>query len=163
METVFNEILGDCTEDHFDQNLCYPTVMEFSQDFDTVSYSGTFIMIEEQEVITDDMSDHASSVGTVKTDDSSSTTMSSKSRKMRLGWQFIMDNKGTENAKMALAALKATQLLDNIRENEHSLNDPSSGASESAASSSRATSSQRFKKSIRNSLEVFPLACPWIS
>ena len=56
---------------------------------------------------------------------------------MRQGWQFIMDSKGTGPPKLALAALKAAQPLDKIRENECSLNAPSSDGSESAASSSR--------------------------
>ena len=72
----------------------------------------------------------------MKTDNSNITTRTEMSAKMRRGFNFIVDCKGTRNAKAALAVLSARP-VDKAKENRLSLHDPPHGTSVSGASSSQ--------------------------
>ena len=134
VDCLFKEIWDMCSELDFDQAECYPVTEDYAMDHDpldleTVSSEGTFMMVEEQSVdCPDDTSEVASTLGTVKTDTSNITSRTAMSAKMRRGFQFIMDCKGTRNAKAALAVLSARP-VDKAKENRLSLHDPPHGTS----------------------------------
>ena len=73
-------------------------------------------------------SEVASTLGTVKTDNSNVTTRTEKSAKMRRGFSFIIQMKGTRNAKAALALMRAKK-VDKAEENRLCLHNPPHGTS----------------------------------